>query len=603
MDFIMRKHIIKLSLFCLAVGALPQACTPDLDYVNTGAINPDNVWNDEKLISAFLTDIHGSMAPSWPVNGNSSDEAMNAPGSMGNYLRGIISVASDGQDLVYTNIDKINFFLAKLPTVSPTVLSEEKKKQMTGQALFWRAWDYFGKVVTFGGVPLILNPQDPSNKESLFIPRNKTSECVTQIIADLDAAIASLPDQWDNANYGRIDKGAAMALKGKVLLWYASPLFNPSNDPSRWQKAYEANKAAVDFLKAQGKGLLGAYGQIWKQERNKEVIMVNQFSYPDHPFNQAGIRPQPLTQGDANRNQPLLPLLHAYPKKDGSSMQFDPAKLLNDPAYNEQYMTDFVTNRDDRFYATIFTGGTPYPTPDLPTGTRYWSAWRKAADASAPGGFKYISLASDQKAVTIGAGVSGFFEIKGLDNTLTSTVIGNAATDWVEIRFAEVLMNYGEAANEVGKADEALQVLKDIRARAGITPGAAGKYGIAAASQAEIRDAYISERFVEFAFENKRWGDLRRWKRFDLVNQTKFRQGIYFVLKDGEKIEWTDDISNAAVRKKFTAVFIENLDGDPQYKYNLDQKHWFYPLSQKNLEASSVLKQNAEWGGTFNPLE
>ena len=103
-------------------------------------------------------------------------------------------------------------------------------------------------------------------------------------------------------------------------------------------------------------------------------------------------------------------------------MQVDPAKLLSDPAYNEQYMTDFVTNRDDRFYATIFTGGTPYPTPDLPTGTRYWSAWRKAADASAPGGFKYMSLASDQKAVTIGSGVSGFFEIKGLDNTLTSTV-------------------------------------------------------------------------------------------------------------------------------------------------------------------------------------
>ncbi len=601
----MRKHIKNLpfSLLCLAVMMLPQACEPSLDYVNTNAINPDNVWNDEKLISAFLTDIHGSSIPSWPVNGNSSDEGMNAPGSMGTYLRGIISVASDGQNLSYTTIDKVNFFLARVADVSPSVLSDEKKKQMTGQALFWRAWDYFGKVATFGGVPLILNPQDPANKEGLFVARNKTSECVTQILADLDAAIASLPDQWDNANYGRIDKGAAMAFKGKVLLWYASPLFNPANDQSRWQKAYEANKAAVDYLKAQGKGLLGAYGQIWKQERNKEVVMVNQFTYPDHPFNQAGIRPQPLTQGDANKNQPLLPLLNAFPKKDGSPMQFDAAKLLADPAYNEQYMTDFITNRDDRFYATIFTGGTPYPTPDLPTGTRYWSAWRKTADAGSPGGFKYVSLASDQKSVTIGAGVSGFFQIKGLDNTLTSTVIGNAATDWVEIRFAEVLMNYGEAANEAGKSDEALQVLKDIRARAGITPGTSGRYGITATTQAGIREAYMGERFVEFAFENKRWGDLRRWKRFDVVNKTAFRQGIYFVLKDGAKVDWTDDISDSAVRKKFTAVFIENLDGDPQYKFNLDLNHWFYPISQQNLEASSVLKQNVEWGGTFNPLD
>lgn len=601
----MRKYFKNLpfSLLFAAVMMVPQACEPNLDYENTNAINPDNVWNDEKLITAFLSDIHGNMIPSWPVNGNSSDEGMNAPGSMGTYLRGIISVASDGQNLVYTNIDKINFFLERIANVSPAVLSEEKKKQMTGQALFWRAWDYFGKVAIFGGVPLILKPQDPANKESLFVPRSKTSECVTQILADLDNAIAALPDQWDNANYGRIDKGAAMAFKGKVLLWYASPLFNPSNDQARWQKAYEANKAAVDFLKAQGKGLLGAYGQIWKQERNKEVIMVNQFSYPDHPFNQAGIRPQPLTQGDANKNQPLLPLLNAYPKKDGSPMQFDAARLLADPAYNEQYLTDFVTNRDDRFYATIFTGGTPYPTPDLPTGTRYWSAWRKAADASAPGGYKYVSLASDQKSVTIGAGVSGFFCIKGLDNTLASTVIGNAATDWVEIRFAEVLMHYGEAANEVGKQEEALQVLKDIRARAGITPGASGRYGLTATTQAGIRETYMAERFVEFAFENKRWGDLRRWKRFDVVNKTGFRQGIYFVLKDGAKIDWTDDISDASVRKKFTAVFIENLDGDPQYKFNLDTSHWFYPISQANLEASSALKQNTEWGGTFNPLE
>ena len=64
----MRKHIKNLpfSLLCLAVMMLPQACEPSLDYVNTNAINPDNVWNDEKLISAFLTDIHGSSIPSWP---------------------------------------------------------------------------------------------------------------------------------------------------------------------------------------------------------------------------------------------------------------------------------------------------------------------------------------------------------------------------------------------------------------------------------------------------------------------------------------------------------------------------------------------------------
>lgn len=597
------KNNILFSLLCIAVTAIPMSCESDLDYNNTAAISPENVWNDEKLITGFLTDIHGSMMPGWPVNAADTDEGMNSPGSMNAYLRGILSVASTGRNLSYTNIDKINFFLSKVTAVPSTVLSDDKKKQMSGQALFWRAWDYFGKIATFGGVPLILKPQDVTNKESLFVARNKTSECVTQIVADLDLAIASLPDQWDNANYGRIDKGAAMALKGKVLLWYASPMFNPSNDQARWQKAYDANKAAVDYLKGQGKGLLAAFGQIWKQERNKEVIMVNQFSYPDHPFNQASIRPIALTQGATNDNQPVLSLLNAYPKKDGSPMQFDAAKLASDPAYNEQYVNDFVSNRDDRFYATIFTGGTQYPSADLPAGTRFWTAWRKVADAASPGGIKYLSLATDQTGTTIAGNVSGFFQAKGLDNSLTKTLVGNAATDWIEIRFAEVLMNYGEAANETGKADEALQVLKDIRARAGITAGTSGKYGISAVTQAEFREAYIAERFIEFAFENKRWGDLRRWKRFDIINNQIFRHGIYFVLKDGQQIAWTDDISDPAVRKKFTAVYIDNLEGDAQFRFNLDLNHWFYPISQANLDASAPLKQNVEWGGTFNPLE
>jgi hypothetical protein len=592
-----------LSVLLLACMTLGQSCDNALDYENTESINPENVWTDEKLITAFLSDIHGGLMPSWPYNANETDEGMDGTGSMGNYLRGIISVASTGRDLNYVNIDKINFFISKVSTVSPNVISEEKKNQLIGQAKFWRAWDYFGKVAIFGGVPLILEPQDVTNKDGLFVPRNKTSECVNQIIADLDQAITALPDQWDDANYGRIDKGAAMAFKGKVLLWYASPLFNTSNDPSRWQNAYDANKAAVDFLKAHGKGLLEAYGQLWKQERNKEVVMVNQFYYPDHAFNQAGIRPQPLTQGAANANQPTLSLLNAFPKRDGSVMQFDLTKLSSDPAYNEQFIADFVANRDDRFYATIFTGGTPYPSPDLLAGTKYWSAWRKVADPTFPGGFKYVSLAAEQTGVVIGGGVSGFFDIKGLDNTLTKTLVDNASTDWVEIRFAEVLMSLGEAANELGKTDEALQVLHQIRSRAGIAAGTTGNYGVTATTQPAIREAYMNERYVEFAFENKRWGDLRRWKRFDIVNKKQHRSGIYFVLKEGQNVTWTESITDAATRKKFTAVYIDNLDGEAQFKYNLDLNHWFYPISQTNLDASSALKQNVEWGGTFNPLE
>jgi hypothetical protein len=577
-----------------------QACKKGLNYQNNNAINSSDVWTNADMIKAFLTDIYGAMMPGWPYNGNSTDEGISNPKDLGNYQRGITSVALTGQNLDYKNIDKLNFFLSKLPAVPSSVLSSDQKQQLKGQAFFWRAWDYFGKVATFGGVPLILRPQDVTKRDSLFVPRNKTSECMAQITTDLDSAIADLPDQWDDADYGRITKGAAMAFKGKVALWYASPLFNSTDDRSRWQNAYNVNKQAVDYLKAQGYGLVPNFRDIWYQERNKGVIMVNQFYYPDHAFFQGPIRPEVVTKDASNHNQLLLPLLLAFPQKDGSPLQLDTTKLKTDPAYNAQFLTDFYTNRDDRFYATVWCGGTVYPTPDIPAPTRLWYCWRRNPD---PTGTKYLSLAEDQLASGANFGCSGFFDRKGLDTTLTSANVYNAGVDWPEIRFAEVLMDYGEAANEVGKSAEALNVLYQIRARAGINPGTGNTYGITATSQPDIREAYIRERFVEFAFENKRSGDLRRWKRYDILNNEGHRHGLYVVIKPGETIDWTDDIMTAGVRQKFKAVYIDNLDGDPDYKFNLNTTHWFYPISQSNIDADSKLEQNIGWGGTFDPLQ
>ena len=72
-----------------------------LDYQNTSAINPDNVWNDKTMIVAYLTDIYGGMRPGWPVNSNGTDEGMNAPKDMSQYVRGEITVDNTGQGLGY----------------------------------------------------------------------------------------------------------------------------------------------------------------------------------------------------------------------------------------------------------------------------------------------------------------------------------------------------------------------------------------------------------------------------------------------------------------------------------------------------------------------
>lgn len=590
----MKKKNIIVGLFC---SLLLGSCS--LDYENTNAITPDGVWENPDMVNAFLTNIYGSMMPGWPISANNTDEGMNGPTDMSQYVRGEITVDNCAQGLDYKNIDKINYFLANLESV--TVLNEDEKKQLRGQALFWRAWDYWGKVFTLGGVPLILQPQDVSDLNSLLVARSSTSECVKQILADLDEAIASLPDKWENEDYGRIDKGCAMAFKGRMLLQYASPLFNPNNDQQRWQDAYDANKAAVDFLKSVGKGLYeGNFADIWYDEQNKEVIMVNQFYYPDHALDQKNIRPEPLTKDGASYNQAILPLLMAYPKIDGTPLELDLNKLASDDAYNEKFVDEFYTNRDPRFHATFFCPGTSYPCPNrLPNGMNFWNAW-KLMDGL------YVTMIQDELNTGYPQGTN-FFQRKGLDELGTSEVY-NAETDWVEIRFAEVLMNMGEAANEIGKSDEALQVLYDIRKRAGIQ-STDGKYGITAVSQDEIREAYITERYIEFAYEGKRWDDLRRWKRFDIMNDIKYRSTLNLVINDNSLVsngtfDWTWSMEDPDVRKLFHFEYIECVDGDKSiYKFNLDMNHWFYPIKKDDLDRNSKLEQNNEWGGSFDPLK
>jgi len=597
----LNNKYLKIFLAGIFAMLLMSGCKKGLDYTNNGAIVPEAVWGSPVMIKAYLNDIYGSSMPNWPFNGASSDEAINAPKDFGNYLRGIVSESGTNSGLDYNIIDKTNYFLDELANVPNTVLSAELNKQYTGEAKFWRAWSYWSMVKQVGGIPIILHKQNFADVPGLFKPRNKTSECITQIIKDLDDAIQALPGVYANggADYGRITKVAAMAMKGRVLLYYASPLFNPSNDPARWQAAYDACKAAVDFGAAQGHDLYPQFNKIWTDERNKEVVMVNQFFYPGHPDNFGQLRP-----GADNVNQPLLSLLLAFPKKDGSPMQFD-KNQLNDPAYNSQFMTDFYTNRDNRFYATIFCGGTPQPTPEEQApgyvkGMSFWSVWRQ------DGVDKYTNIAQTiHPGYSGNMGCTGFFQRKGIDTTVATVDRFKAQTDWVEMRYAELLMNYGESANELGKSSEALDVLKRIRKRAGITAGVDGSYGLTASTLPDIREAYIKERQAEFAFEDKRFDNLRRLKRYDIMNNQGGRHGLYITVKDMNNLPLPyEKITSADVRTKLTAKYIDNLDGDASFQFKLDLNHWFYALKPDQISQSkNVLQQNKEWGGTFDPLQ
>jgi len=582
----MKSKFLIYSTTVLSCILLLGSCKKVLDKTNFAAVTPEIAWSDAKFATAYLNDIYAVMMPGNPTgSGNGTDEGVPYQKQTNNWFLGTATFDSFNAFGQYSNIRTINILLENIDKAK---FDEANRKSIKGQGLFWRAWAYYAMVNAHGGVPLILKAQEPSvDLTSLALPRNKTSECVTQIIKDLDDAISMLPESWSGEDIGRIDKGAAMAFKGRVLLFFASPLFNGLGGVANWQKAYDANLAAKNFLDTHGKGLMTPYNKIWDQELNQEVVMVRRYNYPQATYFQGGLIPLDFSKDDVGYDRPSLELAKAFPMKDGSSWSDSP-RLID----------TLFKSRDDRFYETIYYNGSPYQylSAMKAANTYLWTYFDKVTDYDSNTGIagQHNQLTPDPLWSN-----SSFYRIKAIDkvNIKDKGSVYNAAVDWPEIRYAEVLMNLGEAANELNKTNEALDVLYAIRKRANILPGVANNYGITATSTNAIRAVYQNERFVEFAFENKRWNDLRRWKKFDYLRALPQRHGLGIELKAGETITKTSDINTAWNKFKYTII--------PTDKENITVKdeYYIYGIPKSVLDRNGKLLQNNNWGGTFDPLQ
>ncbi|TWF35700.1 putative outer membrane starch-binding protein [Chitinophaga polysaccharea] len=576
------KRLFILPIIIAATGCF-SGCTKILDKQNLTAVSPSDVWTNASIARAYLDDIYANLMPGNPGgSANGTDEGVPYRKQTDDWLTGMATFDSNDGFGVYDKIRTINMLL---DNIDKATFDQTSRNQIKAQSLFWRAWAYYGLVKNYGGVPLILTAQAPTQDlTALAMPRSKTSECVTQIIKDLDDAITLLPDAWTSGDIGRIDKGAAMAFKGRVLLFFASPLFNPSNDPAKWQKAYDATKAAKEYLEGQGKGLYSDYSKIWDDELNKEAIMVRRFHYPEAVYYQGGLIPLDFSGGNVGQDRPSLELVNAFPMKDGSA--WNPATMSYDTLFR---------NRDDRFYASIYYNGSPnqYAKGMKDHNTYLWMYFLSISNYSGNTGLEGSHNQVTQDPLWSN---SSFYRVKAIDKTVDKDNVQNAAVDWPEIRFAEVLMNYGECANELNKSNEALDVLYKIRARAGILAGAGSRYGITAVGQNDIRTAYQNERFIEFCFEGRRWDDLRRWKMFGYLRNLRQRHGLAYLLKPGEKdVQPMDDINK--VYKKFiiTAIATDKMD------IVIKDQYYIYGIPKSRLDRNAKLQQNNNWGGTFDP--
>jgi hypothetical protein len=556
------------------------SCTKVLDKKNLGKVNEQDVWNDLDLATAYANNLYGRNLPEWSTEYADYSEESDGGGS---YMYGQLTENSVNY-WPYDDIRGINLLLANVDKGS---LKESDRKGLKGQAFFFRAWCYFEMVKRYGGVPLVLEPQQLT--DDLLVKRATTTATMQQIIKDLDSAIADLPvvSAGDKSqNNGRLHKGTALAVKGRVLLYWASPQFDPTQSASgRWQAAYDANKAAKDYLVTQGFGLYPGFAGLWFNEMNKEVIYVRRYEFTTgvnmsfHNWS-ANARPLDVSQGTTGGNRPTWEMVNAFAMKDG--------KMINDPSSAYQYdPAYFWKDRDPRFNETIVYNGAP---------------WGLGIEAPKPGRLQYTYVGAEQNSPTL----TGFYLRKAVDTTQSSIQAFNSSTDWIELRYAEVLLNLAEAANEIGRTDEAYPELKAIRARAGIEAGVDQMYGLASGmSQGQMRNAIMYEREIEFAFEAKRFWDLRRRRLFESkLNGTK-RTGLKTTLKPGVTKAQVNALTRSQLEANYTQYFDQQVVTlDTQFPINWKPEYYFFAIPSQHLQLNSNLEQTKGWaGGTFDPLQ
>lgn len=446
---------------------------------------------------------------------------------------------------LYKYIKNCNLYMSKLEYAQE--LDPALVERYTSEVRFIRAYLYFDLLRYWGGVPLVTTIPSLDGFET--IPKNTPDEVINFIVEELDAVLASsaLPDSYitsDDSYKGRITTAAVHALKARALLFAASPLFNVSNDQSKWQMAANACKAAIDFAESNGHALFPDYGEVMITPYNSEIILSRAY-WSDKQSN-VGLRSQLDTYLNSPSNGgwtslcPTQSMVDSYETQEG--------KKITDPTSGYQ-LDRFWENRDPRLAESILYDG---------------ADWKgKEIETFLPGGI-------DSNEAPVGYwnySITGYFVKKLLKEDVVpgdyDTQNGTPQHN-VIFRLAELYLNYAETQIVLGNDIEARTYINKIRERVGMP--AVDDSGDA------LLERYRNERKVELFMENHRYHDLRRWNIAQDVLDGMIIQGIEIrKADDGNKSYWLED--------RQTIVFPE--------KYN------FVPIPKDEIDRSdNILVQN-----------
>ena len=462
----------------------------------------------------------------------------------------------------WKSIRTINVFLQNIPTAA--VNSETDRSRMTAEAHVLRAYYYLQLIKWYGALPIIKVPF-PDDADYSTVKKSSAVDCLKFVVEDCETAMLFEDLPWrivTDREFRRLTRAMAAAIRSQAALYAASPLYNTGGE-NLWDYAYEKNKDSYQKLKANGYELytqqhhpeeyLNAYGEYFAQNATGGANPIDrETSWLDIKDNWGmwWVWGLPIQSNYRAGCVPSQELVDAYDMLETGKPVLD----LKQPYLDETHLQPNYTEgsgynparpyegRDPRFYATIIYNG-----------ASIYVGNTKSVVQTYNGGNSELRD-NDRRYTRTG------YYLNKYRNWQAYSGLSGQDGKWKHYRMGEVYLNLAEAAIEAGHIDEGLALINDIRHRAGFDPSV----DVTATTQEEARLLLRHERQVEFAFEEHRFFDTRRWTRNeeDLENE-KFCTGMR-AKRSGLKLTYER--------------FIVGSDGSSPSKLSYKAKWHFLPI-------------------------
>lgn len=547
----MKKNILSLAIIIAGI-VLFTSCSDVLDLDPSDRFSPATVWSSTGTADSYVIGFYaifrdyaeiynsGSNTPwmsdafsdilkssSWDLYNHPYNKSLLQTSSFTSSNAGAFECWSEH----YERIRRQNEFFRDVTTFG-SQFDEQWITIRTAEVRFCRAYTYYLLCRVYGGV--ILRTEVDGTEEN-DRARSSEEECWDFIITELKAAAKDLPIDWDNSNHGRATKKAAYGLLSRVALF-----------AENWG---EAVQAAID-TKSTGGELEDVYANIFASSvKNKEILFAIDFNadYISHHYD-AYVRPSGDTELGVQVYSAFVPtseLVDSYEMEDGSVFSWS------------VHGSDPYAGREPRFYASILYNEAS------------WMNRKIETFVGGKDGFKAY-----ENAGAAGTTVTGYYLRKYLiDGDLSWVNIGSSGQYWIQLRYAEVLLNKAEAlaqqnwdANRV----EALSALNEVRARVSLPARMT-------ANKEEFMSYLRHERTVELAGEGLRYWDLRRWR---------LAVGVI----DGQSVTGTKII------KQSDGTFTyEQVDADGGSKRIFYERFYKFAIPESERANNKLCTNNAGW--------